>query len=134
VQTVKFFSKGDRIYVRCQQIWLVLVSHVRIKSSTITYGTLADYMGYDSRAGHTLGKHLGVIGHFCLLNELPLINSIVVNKNTGYPGDDVFLGDDNNSIKNIDETQKDVINYDWFSVRVPTVGAFKNIFYGDNNV
>lgn len=91
---------------------------------TITYGEVADLMGYDSRAGHTLGRHLGVLGWYCLENELPMLNAIVVGKASGEPGDEVLLAKG----KTVAKSQKAVYDFDWFSVRPPSTGALRKVY------
>ena len=52
----------------------------------MTYGELAERMGYaDRRAGHMLSRQLGIIGEFCRLNDLPALNSVVVNQRLAFP-------------------------------------------------
>lgn len=121
----KRYERGDRIYVRAQQIWMILVAHAGMNpDATITYGEVAERMGYDARAGHTLGKHLGIIGHYCEDNGLPHLNTIVVGKLSGEPGDEVLFDDRKSMAKN----QKAVHKFDWFSVRPPSTGALRKVY------
>lgn len=129
---VKFFESGDRLYVQAQRIWLILVSFVmqhpdRHKSlpPTISYGDLAKLMGAaDGRAGHTLGRQLGIVGAFCLANGLPALNAIVVNQQTRHPGAEVVLQPGNSAR----DEQRAIAAYDWFSIRVPTTGTFRQVW------
>jgi hypothetical protein len=132
VPRIKRYSRGDRLYVQAQQIWLILVAHV-MKSkrkgnavSTITYGELALAMGYnDARAGHTLGRQLGIVGDYCKLNNLPTLNSIVViDDGTDRPGADVVL----RKGRTFRQEQKAVMREDWFKLRVPTTGTFRKVW------
>ena len=129
--TIKHFRAGDRLYVRAQQIWIVLISFVMSENRetnhplTITYGDLALKMGYeDKRAGHTLGRQLGIVGQFCVLNGLPALNVVVVNQTTGMPGDEVVLRDG----KEVRDEQKAVMETNWFALRVPTTGTFRQVW------
>ena len=132
--SVKFFESGDRLYVQAQRIWLILVSLVmqhpdRNKSipPTISYGDLAKLMGAaDGRAGHTLGRQLGIVGAFCLANDLPALNAIVVNQQTRQPGAEVVL----QAGHSVRDEQCAISKYDWFSVRVPTTGTFRQVWEG----
>lgn len=130
IPEIKKFQEADRIYVRAQQIWLILVGNVmnskRDKRNpyTITYGDLALLMGYtDRRVGHTLARHLGTVGEYCVMNKLPALNAIVVNEKTGVPGHDVVLTNGNNW----KEEQSAVMRQDWYSIRVPTTGTFRKV-------
>ena len=64
-------------------IWPVLVFATRMQR-VITYGDVAGYMGIDIRG---LGKPLGLIHAYCKRKKYPLLNSIVVSADTGFPGD-----------------------------------------------
>ena len=127
------------MYKRQQQIWLILVGFVmrpalRVEQMNddksvgnkgyelITYGELAVLMGHsDKRAGHTLGRQLGIVGKLCILNNLPALNSIVVNQDTEMPGDEVLLTDG----RSVAEEQNAVYREDWLKIRVPTTGTFR---------
>jgi hypothetical protein len=49
---------------------------------TITYGELAELMGYGKQAGRTLAGALGLVSIYCLYNGLPPLSVIVVRKDT----------------------------------------------------
>ena len=128
--TIKKFCTGDRLYVQAQQIWIILVSFVmsenREKDSrrTITYGELAEKMGKKSSACRTLGRQLGIVGQLCVLNELPALNVVVVNQKTDQPGGGVVLSNG----KTVQEEQKAVMSKNWFELRVPTTGTFRQVW------
>jgi hypothetical protein len=124
----KYYGRGDRAYVQAQQLWLVLVSYVMNAKQRgakvlppVSYGELATLIGKDPRAGRNLRTALGVVGVFCKLNDLPTLNSIVVNEETGVPGDHVILRDG----YTVAQEQKAVMRQDWFAIRVPTTGALR---------
>ncbi len=132
---MKLYEKGDRIPVRAQQAWNILVGHASFKPTgthdlgwsnvgvgLITYSDLAIQMGMDSKAGVTLGRHLGVIGYYCQEQGIPPLNAIVVNKTTEAPGHGVVetLG--------YRKDQKDVLSFNWYMVRTPTTGALREIY------
>lgn len=126
---IKKFERGDRLHVQAQQIWLILVAFVENNKSngvsTITYGELAELMGHSSRqAGRTLGRQLGIIGHLCLKNNLPPLNSIVVNQQTKVPGSEVVISPRGN----VDTDQQAVFQTNWFEFRVPTTGTFRTVW------
>lgn len=135
IPEIKRYDQGDRIYVQAQRIWLVLVAFVKTPlrrpsdPKTITYGEVAELMGYaDRRAGHMLSRQLGIIGEYCRLNDLPTLNSIVVNQTTGMPGEDVLLRD-GHSIK---DEQRAVLKEDWFALRVPSTGTLRKVWQSMN--
>lgn len=98
---VRFFEQsGERQYARAQRIWQVLVGYVMFKQDQsgmgkgiITYGDLAELLGYDRRAAVTLGAPLGYIHRFCEQNDLPHLNAIVVREDTGIAGWDEMYPD-----------------------------------------
>lgn len=125
IPSAKKFKRGDRLYVQAQQIWLILVSKVMMQKSLITYGELAEYMGYsDRRAGHTLCRQLGIIAKYCILNKLPTLNTIVVINYTDMPGELVIVRP-NYTVK---QEQSAVFKENWFNVRVPTTGTFRKVW------
>ena len=131
------FEPGDPQYVQAQRIWLILTAHVmmewhwrgesrhsrRQRDVLIPYGDLAARMGMDRRAGRTLAGALGIIGQYCRLNNLPTLNSIVVNQETWVPGDHVVV----RTGKSYQDEQREIMEEDWFALRVPTTGAFRKV-------
>ncbi|MBN9488249.1 MAG: hypothetical protein J0H44_13520 [Alphaproteobacteria bacterium] len=132
IPPLRRFGVGDRVYVQAQQIWLILVTFVmrsderrRGRVATITYGEVATDMGKeDRRAGHTLGRPLGIIAEYCVHQNVAPLNSIVVNQDTSLPGVEVVLRNG----RTLAREQKAVMEEDWFSIRVPTTGTFKKIW------
>ncbi len=131
IPQIRRYEAGDRLHVQAQRIWLILVAFVSSPTrkstdkKTITYGELAELMGYpDKRAGHTLGRQLGIIGQYCRLNDLPTLNAIVVNQTTGAPGEDVLLRDG----RTFKQEQKAVMAQDWFQFGVPTTGTLRKVW------
>ncbi len=126
---VKRFAEGDRLHVQAQRIWIILVAFVMHSNrsskrpSTITYGEVAQAKRRDPRAGYTIGRQLGIIGRFCVENDLPPLNCIVVNQDTGLPGAEVVLRPG----RSIAQEQAAVMKQDWFEIRVPTTGAFRRV-------
>ena len=128
---VRKYARGDRIYVQAQRIWLILSSFVSSPlrkpgdPTTITYGQLAEHMGYDPRAGHTLGRQLGIVGYCCLENDLPALNSIVVAAH-GAPGPEVVL----KRGRTVAQEQRAVRQQDWHSVGLPTTAMLRRVWEG----
>ena len=133
----RYKKKGDRVYVQAQRIWLILSAHAVLRRETrcngfrkglLGYGDLAELMGKDRRAGITLTRQLGIVGHYCLEHELPPLNVIVVNQNTGEPGADVVLTPGSS----IRQDQRKVLRFPWFEMRPPSIKSLKDVFYGDD--
>ena len=131
ISKIKRFSKGDRVWVQAQHIWLILTAKIMMEKDdndkkivTITYGELAERMGYTKQAGRTLARALGIVGKYCEANDIPTINSIVVNQETGLPGDHVVT----RKGYTYKQEQKACMKQDWFSLRVPTTGTFRTVW------
>lgn len=129
VQTsdLRRYALGDRVFVTAQQIWLVLTGFVMWapvaeRRNFITYGELALKAGYgDARAGHMLGRQLGIIGNFCLQNDLPALNAIVVTQHSRTPGDEVVHAPQ----RTIQQEQNRVMGFNWYLVACPTTGMLR---------
>ena len=119
---LRVLKVGDPVHVRAQQAWLILV-HCAKNQRTITYGELAELMGYDRQAARATIKPLAAVAYFCQKADLPQLNAIVVNADSGEPGESVVLGSDSAGT-----AQRKVHQFDWFSVRVPSPGAFRAVW------
>lgn len=117
-------STGARRYEQAHAIWNVLSGLVLHKDkATITYGELAELLGYPSKAGITLSEALGIVSTYCLYNDLPPISVLVVEKNSGIPG---WLGmiPEGSTYK---KEQKKVHKTKWYLFRTPTVGTLRRV-------
>jgi hypothetical protein len=125
---IKEFRQGDRVYVRAQQAWLILVAFVMSRRhsdpKTMTYGELADKMGLPVQAAIGLGRELGIVGNYCAQNGLPALNSIVVNQETSVPGAGVVVRPG----KTWQAEQRETLKANWFAFRVPTSGTFRQVW------
>ena len=119
---VRRYGQGDRLYVQAQQIWIILSAHAvlrgeeslnGLRKGVLTYGDLAELMGKPRRAGYTLGRQLGIVGHYCLDCGLPPLNVIVVNEKREKPGFGV-VWTPGSSVK---KDQRKVLKYPWFELR-----------------
>jgi len=129
---VQFYPTKKTRDIQAHQIWLILVGWVVLGCSgkmgeqkkgsrLITYGELAVLMGYTAQSGVTLSKALAKIRNFCRQNNLPELNLIVVNFETGEPGDEASDADG----KSIVAEQKKVLETNWFGIRQPPIRAFR---------
>jgi hypothetical protein len=121
---IKRFQPGDRTYVRAQRVWLALACHIEHGGGVLTYGDLAAGMGMDRRAGIGLHRELGIIGTYCIQNDLPAIGCIVVAQETGVPGAGVI----SRPGRNWQDDQNDALRTRWFDFRVPTSGTFRQVW------
>ena len=120
------YQAGDRIHVQAQQVWGLLTAYATFGGrQPISYGDLAEWMGKDRRAGITLGRQLGIVGRYCLANDCPPLNVIVVGRD-GRPGEGVVtrVG------KTIKQDQKAVFKYEWLKVRPPLLRDLQAIWEG----
>ena len=131
------FGLGDPRYVQAQRVWQILTAQVmgkwrweeeppitpQVSDVLIEYGKLAKRMRMDARAGVTLVDALGIVGQYCRLNDLPTLNSIVVNSVTKVPGDHVVV----RKGKTYRDEQREITKENWFSWRTPTTGAFRKV-------
>ena len=132
IPAIRRYGPGDRLPVQAQRIWLILAGHVSGRrepppqnARTITYGELALRMGYaDTRAGHMLSRQLGIVGHYCLMNDLPALNAIVVNATTNEPGGDIVLTPG----RSFREELRAIYRQDWYEVGVPTTGTLRKVW------
>jgi hypothetical protein len=120
------FAQGDRVHVQAQQIWQILVGLLiakrlegRTDQVTITYGDLAIAMGRSSLAGRSIIKPLWIIGEYCKDVGLPTLNSIVINKLRGEPGDHVVLSEG----RTIPQEMAAVNQFNWSEISPPSRGT-----------
>lgn len=124
IPSLKRFEPGNRVYVRAQQVWLVLVAHVMSGGETTTYGDLAEKMGIDRRAAIGLHRELAIVATFCIQNDLPAITCLVIGQDTRAPGPGVI----SRPGKTWQEDQRDALRTNWFEYRVPTTGTLRQVW------
>jgi hypothetical protein len=82
-------------------------------------------MGYtDTRAGHMLSRQLGIVGHYCPMNDLPALNAIVVNAVTNEPGGDVVLTPG----RGFREELRAIYRQNWYEVGARTAGTLRKVW------
>jgi hypothetical protein len=127
---IRRFRTGDRVYVRAQQVWLILVAHVMStrdeddEDRFLTYGELAERMGEDRRASIGLGRELGIVGLYCIENRLPALNCIVVSAADRKPGYGVLTREN----KNWKQEAREALRTDWFGFRAPSTGTLRKVW------
>jgi hypothetical protein len=117
--------RGARVWDQAEQVWVVLTAVAMAKQTgkkkTVTYGELAEWMGYNPAEGYTLVPALTLVGQMCLATKLPPLNVLVVTKHGQQPGDELVLGPGFTVAK----AQKAVLSVNWFEWRAPVAGSFR---------
>lgn len=117
-------SIGARRYEQAHFVWIALAGWVQHhKRETITYGKLAELLGYDAQAGRTLSEALGMVSLYCLYNDLPPLSCIVVAKTSNTPGWEGMIPSDSS----LDAEQKKVWKTQWHLFRTPSPGTFRRV-------
>lgn len=117
-------TSGARRHEQAHFVWIALAAWVQHhKNQTITYGELAELLGYDPKAGRTLTEALGTVSLYSLYNNLPPLSCIVVAKNSNTPGWEGMIPENSNLAKE----QQRVWNTDWHLFRTPTPGTFRRV-------
>lgn len=107
---MKKFSEDKSRPSRALQIWLILIGAAHNRQ-IITYGHLTKLFGM--KMSVALTQPLGHIMYYCIQNNLPPLTVLVVNKETGRPGDGL-LGTD------LDAAREKVFEYPWYDLVPPT--------------
>ena len=115
-------SQSTRLKVRLKKSEVPPSLKNSFKGGIINYGTVNHLMKREPFPwGMRLGEELGMIGDYCLQNHLPLLNTVVVSKETGEPStenESLLFSDGRSSFK---EEQEAVLKCDWFAIRTPTI-------------
>lgn len=98
------------LYQRSSQIWFLLVCAAGERKS-YTYGQIAEILSFGG-AG-VMGQYLNPIMCFCEDNELPPLTVLVVNQETGLPGEGLV------TLEEVNEDREKVFDFDWFSIEPP---------------
>lgn len=111
---LSFYShiKKNKLHARAVQIYSILISAAHNRQ-TMTYKMLASQLGY--RGAGVLDRQLGLIMHWCADNELPPLTVLVVNSDTGLPGDGLVR------IQELHSDREKVFNYPWFTIVAPAI-------------
>jgi len=102
-------------YERSMQIWSLLICAAKDRK-TYTYGDVADILGMGG-AG-VMAQFLAPIMWLCEDREWPPLTVLVVNQNSGLPGDGLT------TIENVNADREKVFNFDWFGVVPPSLQDF----------
>jgi putative restriction endonuclease len=114
----KRFSDDSTNPGRALQIWQILIGKAH-NWQTITYGALANMIGYSD--ARPLPNILGYIMKYCDQNNLPPLTALVVNKQSGAPGNGLT------TLRNLDADREEVFNFDWYALVPPTPAEFRQV-------
>lgn len=96
---------------RAYKAWFELINTASL-GKYITYKELGHKIGIHHRAVRYV---LGLIQNYCMDNELPPLTILVINQDTGKPGDGFIAWD----IENTEDGVKKVYNYNWKRMNNP---------------
>ncbi len=97
-------------YQRCNQIWTLLVS-AALDRKSYTYGDIAEILGFGG-AG-TMAQFLGPIMWLCEDNEWPPLTVLVVNQDSGLPGEGLT------TLEEVNKDRESVFKFNWFELEPP---------------
>ncbi len=100
-----FADEDPTRYTRALQSWLVLIAKAHNRQ-VLTYGMLAEIVGYGSEHANVIGQFLSPIMHYCRENGLPPLTVVVVNQSIGVPGEGFSVPED------LNVNREEVFNYD----------------------
>jgi hypothetical protein len=112
------FNEQPSHATRALQIWQILIGKAANRQ-IMTYGMLAQMLGF--RGAGTLAHPLGHIMYYCRATNLPPLTVLVVNQDTGIPGDGL-LGD------NLHADREAVFRYDWYGVIPPSPEDLRTVY------
>jgi putative restriction endonuclease len=108
---------GNKWNIRAAQAYPIVVACAAEHRLT-SYGEIADKLGFNG-AG-MMGKIMGRICGWCHKNDLPSLNTIVVNQETGRP--EWSLEDD----EDVNPTQMKVMRLNWYEFEGPSPKDFED--------
>ncbi|MEQ9886192.1 hypothetical protein [Pectobacterium zantedeschiae] len=127
VPELKEFTPGNtRRYEQANMIWYILSGYAHANKESgklITYGELAELMGYGRRAGRGLKEALALVSLYSLYNNLAPMSVIVVNQVTEEPGFLEMLREG----RTLAQEQNAVFDTNWYKYRVPSPGTFRKV-------
>jgi hypothetical protein len=111
-------------YQRSLQIWTLLIVAAKERRS-YTYGEVAEILGMGG-AG-VLASFLGPIMWYCdeyKPEKLPPLTVLVVNQDTGLPGEGLT------TLENVNRDRERVFLFKWFSIDPPETSDFARVDHG----
>ena len=122
----RFNDEGAPPYARSLQVWQLLIG-AAANRQTVTYGQLAKSMGYEYQFPLPVFAPLDVVADYCLQYReqgLPMLPVLVVNQDTGLPGEGILRHID---VENLNSEREWVYAYDWYMVIPPSLENYAEI-------
>lgn len=107
---LRYFNDGPSNAGRALQIWLILIGAAHNRQ-TLTYGILAGRLGF--KGAGVLAHPLGHLMHYCRQHQLPPLTVLVVNQDTGLPGEGLTEAE-------LNADRENVFNFDWYALIPPS--------------
>ena len=101
---------------RSMQIWMLLSTAARERRS-YTYGDIARILGM--KGAGVMAQFLGPIMWLCEDKGYPPLTVLVVNQETGLPGEGL------STIHEVNADREQVFNFDWFAIEPPQTKDFQ---------
>ena len=92
------------------QIWSILISAAHGRK-TLTYGDIAKYLDY--KGAGVLSQPLDRVMVYCKNNGYPPLTCLVVNQETGLPGDGLT------TVENLPKDREKVYQKNWYALYPP---------------
>lgn len=102
---------------RAQQLWSILVLAARNRQ-VLTYEIIAQACGVPAPS---IGDFLRPIQQLCTERELPPITSLIVNKNTGLPGEGFLT-------ESVPLAQLQSFSCNWLAIQAPSAEDFASAY------
>lgn len=118
---MKRFNPSSTHPLRAVRAWQILVG-AAMNRQTLTYLRLSELM-YDRPAQGVLDRILGHVAFYCKDNKLPILTCIVVNQETGLPGQDIPM-----SHKKLNAERERVFAEQWYDIHPPSAKALLAAF------
>ena len=106
-------------YDRAVQVW-VLLSCAAHERTFYTYGGIARKLGIP-QARQAIIAYLGPIMYYCQKHDLPPLTILVVNQETGQPGDGLSAV----AHEDREKVRVQVFQHEWLKIPPPTAEEFK---------
>ena len=105
-------------YQRASQIWSLLICAAR-ERKTYTYGDIAEILGFGGAM--VTAPILGCIMKYCKEHQLPPLTVLVVNRETGLPGEGLT------TLEEVNQDRERVFQFDWFAIEPPQNEDFRRV-------
>jgi hypothetical protein len=116
---LQYFSEVRTNPYRALQLYQILIG-LAYNRQTMTYGQLAEVVGF--KGAGVFAAKLGHIMFWCDQEALPPLTVLIVNQETGLPGEGLTTPEDLHS------QREEVFNHPWYDLVPPTVAELEAAF------